>query len=72
MQYTIFKLQHFELLIFDFVVLSVNFLEEDPTSNNSESIAAFSSNASGLIGDNDVSDSSQPKEPPEHKVNRYW
>lgn len=44
--------------------------EEDPTSNNSESIAAFSSNASGLTGDNDVSDSSQPKEPPEHKVNR--
>lgn len=45
--------------------------EEDPTSNNSESIAAFSSNASGLTGDNDVSDSSQPKEPPVHKeVNR--
>lgn len=52
--------------------MSVNFSEEDPTSNNSESIAAFSSNASGLTGDNDVSDSSQPKEPPVHKeVNRY-
>lgn len=51
----------------------MNFSEEDPTSNNSESIAAFSSNASGLTGDNDVSDSSQPKEPPVHKeVNRYW
>lgn len=50
----------------------MNFSEEDPTSNNSESIAAFSSNASGLTGDNDVSDSSQPKEPPVHKeVNRY-